>query len=104
MRAVGNAAGMLGDWIVPFYYNAGVLGFRSSLLFWVFLGQGRASIKPSLLLEKDAVVTKLVGGVGLLAKARKIQTFTGTATAIDLTMPNLPCHIMKAMMKMADAT
>lgn len=31
-------AGMLGDWIVPFYYNAGVLGFRSSLLFWVFLG------------------------------------------------------------------
>jgi hypothetical protein len=32
------AAGMLGDWIIPFYYNAGVLGFRSSLLFWVFLG------------------------------------------------------------------
>jgi O-antigen ligase len=31
-------AGMLGDWIVPFYYNAGILGFRSSLLFWVFLG------------------------------------------------------------------
>jgi O-antigen ligase len=35
-------AGMLGDWIVPFYYNAGVLGFRSSLLFWVFLGGGLA--------------------------------------------------------------
>lgn len=32
------ASGMLGDWIVPFYYNAGVLGFRSSLLFWLFLG------------------------------------------------------------------
>jgi len=32
------ASGMLGDWIIPFYYNAGVLGFRSSLLFWVFLG------------------------------------------------------------------
>ena len=31
-------SGMLGDWIIPFYYNAGVLGFRSSLLFWVFLG------------------------------------------------------------------
>jgi O-antigen ligase len=31
-------AGMLGDWIIPFYYNAGILGFRSSLLFWVFLG------------------------------------------------------------------
>jgi hypothetical protein len=32
------ASGMLGDWIIPFYYNAGVLGFRSSLLFWVFAG------------------------------------------------------------------
>jgi O-antigen ligase len=32
------ASGMLGDWIIPFYYNAGVIGFRSSLLFWVFLG------------------------------------------------------------------
>jgi O-antigen ligase len=31
-------SGMLGDWIIPFYYNAGILGFRSSLLFWVFLG------------------------------------------------------------------
>jgi hypothetical protein len=29
---------MLGDWIIPFYYNGGVLGFRSSLLFWVFVG------------------------------------------------------------------
>jgi len=37
--AIGSlASGMLGDWIIPFYYNAGVLGFRSSLLFWVFLG------------------------------------------------------------------
>jgi hypothetical protein len=32
------SAGMLGDWIIPFYYNAGVIGFRSSLLFWVFIG------------------------------------------------------------------
>lgn len=31
-------SGMLGDWIIPFYYNAGILGFRSSLLFWLFLG------------------------------------------------------------------
>ena len=37
--ALGSlASGMLGDWIIPFYYNAGVLGFRSSLLFWVFVG------------------------------------------------------------------
>jgi O-antigen ligase len=36
------SAGMLGDWIIPFYYNAGVVGFRSSLLLWVFLGGGLA--------------------------------------------------------------
>jgi hypothetical protein len=36
------SAGMLGDWIIPFYYNGGVLGFRSSLLFWVFVGGGLA--------------------------------------------------------------
>lgn len=44
-------AGMLGDWIVPFYYNAGVLGFRSSLLFWVFLGGAlalrRLAVQPA---------------------------------------------------------
>ncbi|MEZ5317464.1 MAG: hypothetical protein R2752_08710 [Vicinamibacterales bacterium] len=32
------AAGFLADWIVPFAYNIGLPGFRSSLLFWVFLG------------------------------------------------------------------
>lgn len=32
------AAGMLGDWILPFVYNVGLNGFRSSILFWVFLG------------------------------------------------------------------
>jgi hypothetical protein len=32
------AAGMLADWIVPFAYNLGLRGFRSSLLFWFFLG------------------------------------------------------------------
>lgn len=32
------AAGMLADWVIPFFYNIGIRGFRSSLLFWVFLG------------------------------------------------------------------
>ncbi|MGE0464672.1 MAG: O-antigen ligase family protein [Vicinamibacterales bacterium] len=41
------ASGMLGDWIIPFYYNGGVLGFRSSLLFWVFLG-GALSLRRML--------------------------------------------------------
>jgi dihydrolipoamide dehydrogenase len=40
---------------------------------------------PTMLKKKDAVVTKLVGGVGLLAKARKIPTYTGTASFVSLT-------------------
>ncbi len=32
------ASGMLGDWLIPFVYNIGLAGFRSSLLFWVFVG------------------------------------------------------------------
>lgn len=31
-------AGLLADWIVPFVYNIGLVGFRSSLLFWFLLG------------------------------------------------------------------
>jgi O-antigen ligase len=32
------AAGMLGDWVLPFLYNIGLEGFRASALGWVFLG------------------------------------------------------------------
>jgi hypothetical protein len=32
------AAGMMGDWILPFVYNVGVHGMRASLLGWFFLG------------------------------------------------------------------
>ncbi len=31
-------AGMLGDWVLPFFYNIGLTGFRSSMLAWLFLG------------------------------------------------------------------
>jgi O-antigen ligase len=31
-------AGVLADWVVPFTYNIGLKGFRSSLLFWFFVG------------------------------------------------------------------
>lgn len=31
-------AGVLGDWVVPFFYNVGMAGFRSSVLAWLFLG------------------------------------------------------------------
>lgn len=32
------AAGMLGDWVIPFVYNVGFAGFRASLLGWFFMG------------------------------------------------------------------
>lgn len=31
-------AGLLADWLVPFVYNVGIAGFRSSVLFWFFIG------------------------------------------------------------------
>ncbi len=31
-------AGMLGDWLIPFVYNVGLVGFRSSVFGWLFLG------------------------------------------------------------------
>ena len=31
-------AGMLGDWFLPFVYNVGMRGFRTSVLGWIFLG------------------------------------------------------------------
>jgi len=41
--ALGGLAGTLvaaafGDWVIPFVYNVGVEGFRSSILAWLFLG------------------------------------------------------------------
>lgn len=32
------AAGALGDWVLPFVYNVGLSGVRSSILPWIFLG------------------------------------------------------------------
>jgi dihydrolipoamide dehydrogenase len=48
------------------------------------LGSVEADL-PAILRKKDAVVAKLVGGVGLLAKARKIPIFTGTASFVSST-------------------
>jgi dihydrolipoamide dehydrogenase len=48
------------------------------------LGSVEADL-PAILKNKDAVVTKLVGGVGLLAKARKIPIYTGTASFTSAT-------------------
>jgi O-antigen ligase len=32
------AAGMLGDWVLPFVYNIGTSGYRASIIGWLFLG------------------------------------------------------------------
>jgi O-antigen ligase len=58
--AIGGVAGTLtaaalGDWVIPFFYNINLGGFRSSMLSWLFLGGlvaleqmyvNRASTKP----------------------------------------------------------
>ncbi len=48
------------------------------------LGSVEADL-PTILKKKDAVVTKLVGGVGLLAKARKVAVITGEARFVSPT-------------------
>jgi len=47
-------AGLLGDWVLPFIYNVGYEGFRSSVFAWMFMG-GLISIERFLALEsKDS--------------------------------------------------
>jgi hypothetical protein len=47
-------AGMLGDWVLPFFYNVGLNGFRSSMLGWLFLG-GLVSIEQMVRSQKYTV-------------------------------------------------
>jgi hypothetical protein len=44
-------AGMLGDWVLPFFYNLGLNGFRSSMLGWLFLG-GLVSLEQMIIRQK----------------------------------------------------
>ena len=44
------AAGVLGDWFLPFVYNVGIAGFSSSILAWVFLG-GLVALEQSIGLD-----------------------------------------------------
>jgi hypothetical protein len=46
-------AGMMGDWVLPFFYNIGLSGFRSSMLGWLFLG-GLMSIEQMVITQKLA--------------------------------------------------
>ncbi len=52
------AAGLLADWIVPFVYNIGIVGFRSSLLFWFFVGGLVAMKRLTDMAAVPAVVTR----------------------------------------------
>jgi hypothetical protein len=54
--ALGGLAGMivaamLGDWVLPFFYNLGLNGFRSSMLGWLFLG-GLVSLEQMMKRQK----------------------------------------------------
>ncbi len=43
--------GMLGDWVLPFFYNIGLIGFRTSMLGWLFLG-GLVSLEQMAMSQK----------------------------------------------------
>jgi hypothetical protein len=45
------ATGMMGDWVLPFFYNVGLSGFRSSMLGWLFLG-GLVSLEQMVITQK----------------------------------------------------
>src|SRR5678815_543640 len=55
--ALGGLAGMVvvgmfGDWVLPFFYNVGLSGFRSSMLGWLFLG-GLVSLEQMIISQKN---------------------------------------------------
>jgi len=50
-------AGMMGDWVLPFFYNVGLSGFRSSMLGWLFLG-GLVSLGQMVTTQKLSAVPK----------------------------------------------
>ena len=50
-------AGMMGDWVLPFFYNIGLNGFRSSMFGWLFLG-GLVSIEQIVLQQRLSAAQK----------------------------------------------
>jgi len=50
-------AGMMGDWILPFFYNIGLDGFRTSMLGWLFLG-GLVSLEQMVTRQKLSAARK----------------------------------------------
>lgn len=61
--ALGGLAGMLvsgvlGDWIFPFVYNVGLVGYRSSILGWLFLG-GLVFLEQIYMRNRNKEATKI---------------------------------------------
>jgi O-antigen ligase len=50
-------AGMLGDWVLPFFYNVGLNGFRSSMFGWLFVG-GLVSIQQMVTSQRSTAARK----------------------------------------------
>jgi hypothetical protein len=50
-------AGMMGDWVLPFFYNIGLSGFPSSMLGWLFLG-GLVSLEQMVITQKLSAARK----------------------------------------------
>jgi O-antigen ligase len=58
-------AAFLGDWVIPFVYNVGLNGFRSSIFSWIFLG---GMVALSLILKKSSGVSRQVYSEALSSK------------------------------------
>lgn len=64
-------AGMLGDWVIPFFYNITLGGFRASMLTWLFLGvlvaiyrlgkEQPAELAPAPIHPSDSIATQAAG-------------------------------------------
>jgi O-antigen ligase len=62
-------SGLLGDWVLPFVYNIGFSGFRSSVLAWVFLG-GLVALAEATRRDPGSVQTKETLGADVAADWR----------------------------------
>jgi hypothetical protein len=72
------ASGALADWILPFYYNIGFGGLRSSLFFWLFLGGLLVLIRASNEEEEQRYAFSQVDNV-VAAKINALQGESGSA-------------------------
>jgi O-antigen ligase len=68
------AAGFLGDWLFPFFYNVGLAGFRASVLPWIFLGGMVAIAAMSLPNRISSGILEQASS----SRAKAVQTYDNT--------------------------